>query len=236
MKTVQHTGRVQFTGFLNDREQLLATAQLRRLSWDGYTFFGGHKSAERRMLCVFEDNRNIVWPIACLRAAVRGDAGGLTHRDYLGALLGAGVRRDCVGDILPNADGATLFASAAVAGFLCEEVTEVGRCRVTVEDAGAFADADQPEPAVQAQALKKINVSSLRLDAVLAAMLKLSRADAAALIKTGRVQVNHLAVEDVHYTVQAQDVFSIRGRGKYRLGAVTGLSRKGRIWVEFQVY
>ena len=79
-------------------------------------------------------------------------------------------------------------------------------------------------------------VASLRLDAVLAAMLHISRGDAVQLVKSGMVEVNHVSTVSAHYEVFENDVFSIRGRGKYKLCGVGAKSRKGRTFVSYIEY
>lgn len=79
-------------------------------------------------------------------------------------------------------------------------------------------------------------VSSLRLDAVLSAMLHVSRGTAAELIEAGRVEINHLPVEKPHAPVYEQDVFTVRGKGRFRLTALPGKSKKDRSIIEFFQY
>ena len=78
--------------------------------------------------------------------------------------------------------------------------------------------------------------ASLRLDAVLSAMLHVSRGTAAELIEAGRVEINHLPVEKPHTPVYEQDVFTVRGKGRFRLTALPGKSKKDRSIIEFFQY
>ena len=90
-------------------------------------------------------------------------------------------------------------------------------------------------PAPERQLLTA-TVSSLRLDAVLSAMLHVSRGTAAELIEAGRVEINHLPVEKPHAPVYEQDVFTVRGKGRFRLTALPGKSKKDRSIIEFFQY
>ena len=91
---------------------------------------------------------------------------------------------------------------------------------------------------IPAQPCKEVRdtVSSLRLDAVLSAMLHVSRGTAAELIEAGRVEINHLPVEKPHAPVYEQDVFTVRGKGRFRLTALPGKSKKDRSIIEFFQY
>ena len=79
-------------------------------------------------------------------------------------------------------------------------------------------------------------VSSLRLDAVLAAMLHCSRGQASELIEAGRVEINHLPADKPHAQVYEGDVFTVRGKGRFNLTALPGKSRKDRSIIEFFQY
>ena len=223
----ESSGHVQFTGFLDERQQALAQAQLARLAWQGQLFFGGYPDAERVVLALYEQDppKAEQFPIHCLRIGCK-NAARLTHRDYLGALMGLGIKRECVGDILPDEEGALVFALPAFARMIETQLTEVGRERVTVAPAALPQSVDAPagEP-------MQISVASLRLDAVLAALLHLSREQAAALIRSEKVLVNHIVRTAPAVSLEEGDLLTIRGTGRFRLQALCGQSKKGRSFV-----
>ena len=82
----------------------------------------------------------------------------------------------------------------------------------------------------------RATVSSERLDAVLAAGLKLSRSEAQRLIEAGLVKRNH-APElrgDVH--LEEGDLLSVRGYGRMKILEFEGRTRKGRLAVRIFRY
>ena len=86
------------TAFLSKREQMLAAELLRG---QDFVFFGGPAMAEREVCCYVPEYLDESWltgdegPIAAVRAVYfAGDT--LTHRDFLGALMGCGIKRDTV--------------------------------------------------------------------------------------------------------------------------------------------
>ena len=218
---------MQFTGFLDERLQDLARAQLARLAWQGHLFFGGYPDAERVVLALYlrEPPAAEQFPVVCLRIGCK-NAERLIHRDYLGALMGLGLKREGVGDILPDAEGALVLALPAAARLIETELTEVGRERVTVAPAPLPQSAGEPagEPL-------RISVASLRLDAVLAALLHLSREQAAALIRSEKVLVNHIVRSAPATPLAEGDLLTIRGTGRFRLQELCGQSKKGRSFV-----
>ena len=232
VQVVRQRGTSRSTPFLSDRQQELARAALAGLGFEGYAFDGGYPDAERRILRLFgEYGAQEPLPAVCLFAQTLRADRALTHRDYLGALMSLGIRRECIGDILLSEDGAYLFVLDTVAPLVCDELSSVGRCSVCVRAGRA-----EELPGREERPAQTATVASLRLDAVLAAMLHISRGDAVQLVKSGMVEVNHVSTVSAHYEVFENDVFSIRGRGKYKLCGVGAKSRKGRTFVSYIEY
>lgn len=128
---------------------------------------------------------------------------------------------------------AYLFALEPAAALICQELRSVGRTEVTAQQ---LALDEVPEFAQAERRLQTATVSSLRLDAVLAAMLRCSRGMAAELVAAGRVEINHLPVSSAHAPVYESDVFTVRGKGRFRLTALPGKSKKDRQIIEFFQY
>lgn len=77
--------------------------------------YGGFDGAERVMVAFGPAPEPADYPITCLHIAPKQEkfAEELTHRDYLGTLMGLGLERRVLGDILPCGKGAYLFAPQA---------------------------------------------------------------------------------------------------------------------------
>ena len=229
----------RYSGFLSDREQDLARAALGRADIEeGFRFEGGWPQAERRILCLEPEYSCGEPPIRCVRLQCRALPGAAlpAHKDYLGSLMGLELRREALGDIVlpPEEPGtAYLFALEPAAALICQELRSVGRTEVTAQQ---LALDEVPEFAQAERRLQTATVSSLRLDAVLAAMLRCSRGMAAELVAAGRVEINHLPVSSAHAPVYESDVFTVRGKGRFRLTALPGKSKKDRQIIEFFQY
>lgn len=225
---VRRTGAPRFSMFCNEREQELARAALAAAGWTQYAWDGGYEGAQRAVLCVF-DGAPRPAPVRFLRIdAPAQDAGALTHRDYLGSLMGLRIARECIGDILCGPDGAQLVVMQTVARLVVDELREVGRVGVRVSETDAIVPPDEGE-----RASHTVTLASLRLDALLAAMLHTGRAQASKLIAAGAVMVNHVPRTSPSEAVYEGDVFSVRGHGKYELTQIGAKSRKDRIFVTF---
>ena len=154
------------------------------------------------------------------------------HRDYLGAILGLGIERDRIGDLLLFDDTAYVFCLSSVVSVLLQELEKVGRVSVKTEQI-ALSDVPAPEKRV-----KKISftVKSLRLDAVTGDLFGVSRTTAAELIRLGAVTLNYSICEKTDAPVKEGDTLSVRGKGKGRITQIGGRTRKDRLFVEAEIY
>ena len=232
-------GIARYSAFLSDREQDLARAALGRADVeDGFRFEGGWPDAERKVLCLEPEGSYGEAPICCVRLQCRALPGAAlpAHKDYLGSLMGLALKREALGDIVLPEDRpgtAYVFALEPAAQLICRELFQAGHTELTtallpLEEVPQFPQAERE--------VRSATVSSLRLDAVLAAMLRCSRGQAAELITAGRVEINHLPADKPHAPVYEDDVFTVRGKGRFRLTALPGKSKKDRSIIEFFQY
>ena len=226
------------TDFLSPAQLAQAGEALRLAGFPetGYAALGGYETAERRLLLFLPDwlemeDAESQSPIRCLRAEFRAEY-RLTHRDFLGSLMGMGIVREKVGDILVGPDSADLIVLDTVADFLLQSWNSAGRARLTVSAIGAE---NLHIPAVSCKEARD-TVSSLRLDAVAASGFRMARGKAAALIESGKVQVNWRECVKPDKLLSAGDTVSARGFGKFELSEVGGVTKKGRTSIVLRVY
>lgn len=226
------------TDFLSPQELASAMA-LARMAGAGETevlAWGGYEGAERQVLLFLPEwmeptEAAAQVPLRCLRCAYRAEV-PLTHRDFLGSLMGLGIVREKVGDILVTPESCDLIVLDTVAEFLLQSWDGAGRAKLSVS---AIEPGDLRIPELQCEELRD-TVASLRLDAVASCGFRTSRAKAAALIESGRVQVNWRECLKPDHLLEQGDVVSARGLGKFKLDQVGGLSRKGRTGILIKRY
>lgn len=221
------------TAFLTVREQALLRTLL-----PGCAFWGGTEGAERAVAYWLPEylarEDFFAYPdgaIACLRGRFY-EENALSHRDVLGALMGAGIRRDAVGDIYLHETSFECFILSDLTRYLLDNLTGAGRQKLRLEAVDPASVARPP------QALKeqRLSVASPRLDAVLGAAFHLSRGDAASAIRTGAAAVNGLTCLKPDRAVAENDELSLRGRGKLRVLSFGGETRRGRLAMTVGLY
>lgn len=220
------------TPFLSPREQQLAQGLLRAAGVrDGFAFDGGYEGAERKILVFLPDWADPELPaegeLVFLRAVFHGADSALTHRDILGSLMGLGVERDRVGDILVSAHSADIVAAPSLLDFFLREWTGAGRVKLTVTE---IDRGDLEIPPAKVREIRD-TVSSLRLDAVTAAAFSVSRGRAADLIAAGRVNMDHMTCIKPDRQVEEGALLTVRGLGRAKLAQVSGQTRKGRLGI-----
>ena len=226
-----------WTPFLSPGEQAAASDLLRAWGAPRCLAAGGYEGAERNILCFLPDWQEPDFlsgpdsPLAALEAAFPGGA-ALTHRDILGSLMGLGLTREKLGDILLLEDRCQTVVLREALPILLSQWESAGRWKVSVKEIPLEHLTPKP-PTVKTI---RDTVAALRLDAVLAAGFSVSRGRAAEFISAGRVSVNHRPCMKAGQTVAGGDVLTCRGLGKCVVKSVLGESKKGRIMLLLERY
>ena len=223
------------TAFLSPREQELA--QYLFGNAPGLRFFGGYADAERQMLVYLPDYLDDSWLyekdscLCCLRASFYAQD-ALTHRDFLGALMGAGIARETVGDICVGTGSCDFLATAEITPYILQNLTQAGRTKLQIQQI-PLEQMCPPQPQIQ-----KIRdtVASVRLDSIIAAGFRIGRSLAVQTISSGKVAIDGLPCDKPDRLVDAGAKISVRGAGKIRLREIGRQTKKGRISVVIDRY
>lgn len=224
------------TQFLSPAQRAAAEPLLAASGHPKCLFHGGYEGAERTV-CVFlpdwqePDDWDASEELAAIEAAFPPNA-DLSHRDLLGGLMGIGLTREKVGDILVLEEKAQIVALKEAAPIILSQFDQAGRARLKLREIGL---SDLSPAPVQVKVVKD-TVAALRLDAVVSSGFSIARGKAADLISGGRVSVNHRECTKTDKPVAEGDILTCRGLGKCVLKTVGGQSRKGRIIIELERY
>ena len=191
-------------------------------------FVGGYEGAERCLarLRATEYCEDTDPPIVLITARASDKTAVISHRDVLGALMGLGIRREMLGDILTNKNTARFFCHKTISEHILLSLDKIGRYSVTLS-LSESAEICEPE-----YEIKEVNVSSMRLDCITAEAFSISRTKAAEAIRKGIVFVNWRLETDPSSELKTGDKLSLRGSGKAEVGKLRGTSKKGRLFIE----
>jgi len=223
------------TCFLSPREQEMARYLFG--AEPGLQFFGGYEDAERKMLVFLPDylEEDSLYgedsPIVCLRATFF-EEDALSHRDFLGSLMGEGIARETVGDICVGKGACDFFVTAEIALYIEQNYFSAGRTKLHLSRV-PLRDAQIPEPEIKEI---KDTVASLRLDSVISSGFRIGRSLAAQYISAGKAAIDGLPCEKPDKAVSEGMKISVRGLGKIKLASVNGKTKKDRISVIIHRY
>ncbi len=226
---------LKHSGFLSPHERMFLQRNLKVPPDISVEFLGGYEGFERGIfMCYpaeFDLESLLDLPITVLEIEGR-DLEKLSHRDYLGSLLGLGLKREKIGDILPDGKRCYVFVLEDIAQYILLNLSKIGNTGVCVKEV-SLTDVRLPEKKTQRIAG---TVSSLRLDSVLSLALNTSRAKAVEWLRSGRVMLNWEVEENTSKPVKEGDMLSIRGFGRVKLTSVGGKSKKDRTYICLEKY
>ncbi|WP_028243285.1 RNA-binding protein [Pseudobutyrivibrio ruminis] len=221
---------------LSQQEVLYQAARDKAFAPIKYELFGGYENCERQMARFGSEadfGYEVDFPIKCIKVEplAKKFAKEYTHRDYLGSLMSLGIDRKKFGDIFVDGMDAYMYVDDSTADYLLENFVSVGR------NAVKCSFSELPDSYKKA-ALKEvtIQVASPRADAVIAKVYNLSRKDTIPYFTEKKVSVNGHIVENNDKLLAAGDTVSVRGFGKFNLISEGGLSKKGKLNLNVEVF
>ncbi len=217
------------TDFLDPRQQSILESLARRNGDVRLLMDGGYEGAERKRVWLAPDYAEPEdGELAIVVLAIESDdpkAAELEHGDYLGALLGLGIKRDKIGDLHVRPDGCHALVAGEMSAYLDVNLRQVHRAAVRT-DILTVDKLIEVQPMLE---VMNLSVASLRLDGVLSDVVRVSRAKIMPPIKAGRCRVNWRVEEDPSAEVKPGDVISLQGFGRFCIMELEGQSKSGRI-------
>lgn len=228
------------TDFLDMHERSVVASVKKPLGDVRMFFYGGFSDSERN-IAVFlpdyiteepqeyfdkypEDD-----PISVILIEKDKFSPALGHRDYLGALMGLGIRREMTGDIIVDENGCRMAVLAKIAPFIAENLDKAGRGTLKAK----IIPPSQAREGTKAAGIPdSFTVSSMRLDSVVKNAFRVSRGDAAQAIESGVVFVNDIECTKPDKKIAEGDKIVFRRKGRIIVGDCSSVSKKGRVIVE----
>ncbi|KAK2968442.1 hypothetical protein RJ640_004448 [Escallonia rubra] len=195
---------------------------------------GGYPQAERCRLSVGHPDAFPADPDVVAAMSISGNFGfqPCSHGDFLGSILGTGITRDKLGDIILQGEkGAHILLVPELVDFLTSSLDKVGNVSVTCKRMPLIALEYEPPRTMSFKTVE----ASLRIDAIASAGFKISRSKLVDLISSGDVRVNWTNVMKNNTTIKTGDIISVSGKGRLKIGEINS-TKKGKFAVELIRY
>ena len=217
-----------FSDFLNMEEQSIAQSLNLPCS-----SFGGYENAERVVFGFGDDIKSEDFPICCIKIQPLQQkfADKLSHRDFLGSIMNLGINRSTLGDIIIDDNSAFLFCLESIADYIADSLSRVKHTSVKCERTGALDEIKIKEPEK-----KEIIVSSLRADALISAVYKLSRNEVNSLFLQNLVFINSKSISKSSAFLKENDVVSVRHKGRFIFCGDLRKTKKERLVVCVKIF
>lgn len=221
-----------YSEFLNLYEQTVLFNEIKY----GFTLYGGFEDAERKLACFGDENEfgyAPAPPIALVKVSPLSQkfSDDLTHRDFLGSLIGLGIKREALGDIVITGNTAYVFCLESICRYITDNLIKVRRTSVKCEIVGNLPENALPKPKE-----KLLIVSSMRLDTGISAVYDISRSKSAALVESEKVFINSKLTDSLSKNIEIGDTVSVRGYGRFRYKDIAGGTKKGRTRIICEIY
>ncbi|MBW7473634.1 RNA-binding protein [Paenibacillus oenotherae] len=227
-----HGHELKRTDFLDPRQRDIVASLVNRQPDIQLRLMGGYEGAERQRAIIAPDYRILdEEPEGIALLKISGGSQGhleLDHGDYLGALLGLGIKRDRIGDLHVHEEFCHCLIAEEIADYLNIHLRQVHRVHV-LTDIIPLADLQAAETELEEM---NLSVASLRLDGIASDVYRISRSKIVEPIRAGRCRVNWKVEEDPSAPLKDGDVISFKGLGRFRVLHVEGVSKKGRVRVK----
>lgn len=231
MNSYKYKNNNNLTKFLDFEEQ----KEIYRTLPKGTKVFleGGYEGAERKRAFITSEYDDIEFgdfDIKIYEIVFESDMKIITHRHILGTIMSLGVNRNSFGDILVTESNYYLFVTEEISKYIEQNFTMVNHIPLKLREITNVLEIKLPKPIEQ-----NINVSSMRLDAIIARTLNKSRNDSSELINKGLVLINHKECLNTSYNVKIDDVISIRHFGRIIVHEILKTTKKDRLVLRIEV-
>ena len=222
---------VKQTEFLNPYEIKNAVAILNSESDIKYTVEGGYENSERSVIFIYPyymEYSDIEESLKFIQIEGNFKFKTISHKDYLGAILNLGIKREKIGDIIIHENLCQVIVSSDICDFIIMNLTKVSRNNVFVKEISK-------QEIIKSELNYKdiaFTVSSDRLDCIISGLYNISRQDSLKYINGERVAVNYEKITSPSKEIKDNALISVRGKGRAIVVKVGDITKKGRVKVQ----
>lgn len=243
LEFVEKKNTVENTDFLDMHQRSIIEKVLKSIKYNNYVIYGGYENAERTMIILYPEKLETVFEnnyfdynniVQVLRITLPNEMRGkYTHRDYLGAVIKVGIKREKVGDILVSIDGADMIVSKEIASYLDTSLRELTR----------FSKSDFEIRRIEELNIAPVNtetiniiIPSMRMDSIVSEVIRTSRSKAIDIINSERVFINNELSTKNSKILKENDMVTVRGKGRFKVKKILNSTKKGNLVLEVEKY
>lgn len=236
IKIAKTRNQIVVTDFLDMYKKKVATDVLNYSKEKNYIFYTKYEEMDKPILLIFpqkyediirENKFDYSTIIQVIRVELPNELKGrYSHKDYLSGIMKMGIKREKVGDIIMFDDGADILVKADISEYIYQNIkllTRFSKAKFKIVNLE-----DVRKPNITKKEIR-ITVQTPRIDSIVSELINCSRNEATDLIREKRVFVNYECTYRNSKNVEIGDVVVIRGKGKFKIIASQGETKKGKI-------
>lgn len=240
---VEKRNSIENTDFLDIKQRGILEKILKELKYVKYIVYGGYENAERTIIILYPEKLETVFQkdqfdynniLNILRIKLPNEMRGkYSHRDYLGGIIKIGIKREKIGDILVSIDGADIIAEKETIKYLKNGLSELTRFNKSEIEEKKVEDIIITPQKIE---ILNIIIPSMRVDSIVSELIKTSRSKVIEIINAERVFVNCETIMKNSKLLKENDMITVRGKGKFKIGRILNYTKKGNIVLEIDKY
>lgn len=240
---VEKKNSVENTDFLDMHQREVLEKVLKNIKYKNYVIYGGYENAERTMIILYPEKLETVFEnnyfdynnlVQIIRIALPNEMRGkYSHRDYLGAVVKVGIKREKVGDIIVSIDGADIIVTKEMAEYLKASLSELTRFSKSNFTIHSIEKLNVAPPKTE---IMNIIIPSMRMDSIVSEIVRTSRSKAMELISSERVFINSEVVTKNSKILKENDMITVRGKGRFKVSKILNSTKKGNLVIEIEKY
>ena len=243
LEFVQKKNSIETTDFLDMHQKTVAEKVLKSQKITNYICYGGYSNAERVMIIIYPEKLEDVFNnnqydfnniVRVIRVILPNEMKGkYSHRDYLGAVIKVGLKREKVGDIIVNLDGADLIVSKDISKYIVDSFKELTRFSKSDIYEESIEKLNITEPKTE---VLNIIIPSMRMDSIVSELIRTSRSKALEIINAERVFLNREVITKNSKMLKENDMITVRGKGRFKIIKILNSTKKGNLVLEVEKY
>jgi len=240
---VEKRNTVEHTDFLDIKQRTTLENILKSMKYTNYRIYGGYENAERTIIIIYPDKLAEVFEneyfdysniVEVIRIKLPNELRGkYNHRNYLGAIIKLGMKREKVGDILVDINGADLIVKKEVTNYLKVSLAELTRFNKSMIEDINIKELNITPPKTE---ILNIIIPSMRVDSIVSEIIRTSRSKVIEIINAERVFVNGDIINKNAKMLKENDMITVRGKGRFKVNKIVNSTKKGNLVLEVEKY